>query len=161
MRLIAIATTGVAVWLIAATQVPPHIRLALASVVPGSVLTQPFGCTALELEPFAPSCPTRHFHTGVDLAARLGAAVYSATEGVVIAGFDAQAGNFVKVLVDRHVRILYCHLSAFRVSTGDVVRPGQIVGLVGSTGLATGPHVHLQVNIDAEPVDPAWFLSRS
>lgn len=161
MKLFAIATAGVAVWLIAATQVAPHIRLGLASVVPGAVMTQPFGCTTLELEPFDPSCPARHVHTGVDLAARLGAVVYSATEGVVIAGFDAQAGNFVKVLVDRHVRILYCHLSAFRVNTGDAVRPGQIVGLVGASGLATGPHVHLQVNIDAEPVDPAWFLARS
>lgn len=147
-------------WLIAATQVPAHIRLPLVAVVAGAVVTQPFGCTALELEPFDPSCPSRHIHTGVDLAAALGTAVYSATEGVVITGFDGRgAGKFVKVVVDRHVRILYCHLSAFRVRSGDVVTPGQLVGLVGATGLATGPHVHLQVNIDGHPVDPAWFLS--
>jgi murein DD-endopeptidase MepM/ murein hydrolase activator NlpD len=160
MRLLTVVAAGISVWLIAATQVPAHIRLPLSAVVAGAVVTQPFGCTTLELEPFDPSCPTRHIHTGVDLAARLGAAVYSATEGVVIAGFDPNgAGNFVKVVVDSHVRILYCHLSAFRVHSGDVVTPGQLVGLVGATGLATGPHVHLQVNIDGEPVDPAWFLS--
>ncbi len=160
MRLLALLASGVAVWLIAATQVPAHIRLPLVAVVAGAVVTQPFGCTALELEPFDPSCPSRHIHTGVDLAAALGTAVYSATEGVVITGFDAHgAGKFVKVVVDRHVRILYCHLSAFRVRSGDVVTPGQLVGLVGATGLATGPHVHLQVNIDGHPVDPAWFLS--
>ncbi len=160
MRLLAMGVAAVSVWLIAATQVPSHIRLPLVSVVAGAVMTQPFGCTALTLEPFDPSCPTRHIHTGVDLAAPSGAAVYSATDGVVVTGFDAGgAGNFVKVLVDKHVRILYCHLSAFRVRSGDVVTPGQVVGLVGATGLATGPHVHLQVNIDGEPVDPAWFLS--
>jgi murein DD-endopeptidase MepM/ murein hydrolase activator NlpD len=160
MRLLALLASGVAVWLIAATQVPAHIRLPLVAVVAGAVVTQPFGCTALELEPFDPSCPSRHVHTGVDLAAALGTPVYSATEGVVITGFDAHgAGKFVKVVVDRHVRILYCHLSAFRVRSGDVVTPGQLVGLVGATGLATGPHVHLQVNIDGHPVDPAWFLS--
>jgi len=159
MRVLAIVVAGVAVWLIAATQVPAHIRLSLAAVVPGAVVTQPFGCTALELEPFDPSCPTRHIHTGIDLAARLGSAVYSATEGTVITGFDPDgAGNFVKVVVDRHVRILYCHLSAFRVRSGEVVTPGQLLGLVGATGLATGPHVHLQVNVDGAPVDPAWFL---
>ena len=160
MRLLAIAAIAATVWLVAATQVPAHIRLPLAVVVAGAVVTQPFGCTTLELEPFDPSCPTRHLHTGIDLAAPRGSAVYSATEGVVITGFDADgAGNFVKVVVDRHVRILYCHLSVFRVKTGDVVTPGQVVGLVGATGLATGPHVHLQVNIDGEPVDPAWFLA--
>jgi murein DD-endopeptidase MepM/ murein hydrolase activator NlpD len=160
MRLLAIVCSGAAVWLVAATQVPAHIRLPLAAVVPGAVVTQPFGCTSLELEPFAPSCPTRHKHTGIDLAAARGTAVYSATEGVAITGYDADgAGNFVKVAVDAHVHILYCHLSAFRVSTGDVVSPGQLIGLVGATGLTTGPHVHLQVNIDGEPVDPAWFLS--
>ena len=160
MRLIAIVATGLAVWLIAATQVPAHIRLALIAVVPGAVMTQPFGCTTLELEPFDSWCPTHHIHTGIDLAAPRGTPIYSATEGTVVTGFDAGgAGNFVKVFVDRHVRILYCHLSEFRVRTGDTVAPGRLVGLVGATGLATGPHVHVQVNIDGEPVDPAWFLS--
>jgi murein DD-endopeptidase MepM/ murein hydrolase activator NlpD len=160
MRLLAILTSSLVVWLVAATQVPSHIRLPLVAVVAGAVITQPFGCTALELEPFDPSCPTRHIHTGIDLAAARGTGVYSATEGVAVTGFDADgAGNFVKVAVGEHVRILYCHLSAFRVSTGDAVAPGQLIGLVGATGLATGPHVHLQVNVDGEPVDPAWFLS--
>ncbi len=159
MRLLAILASGLVVWLVTATQVPAQIRLPLASVILGAVVTQPFGCTSLELEPFDPSCPSRHIHTGIDLAARLGAEVFSATAGTAITGYDALgAGNFVKVVVDRHVRVLYCHLSAFRVATGDPVTQGQLIGLVGATGLATGPHVHLQVNIDGEPVDPAWYL---
>jgi murein DD-endopeptidase MepM/ murein hydrolase activator NlpD len=159
MRLLAILASGLAIWLVTATQVPTHIRLPLASVILGAVVTQPFGCTSLVLEPFDPSCPSRHTHTGIDLAARLGAEVFSATAGTAITGYDAGgAGNFVKVVVDDHVRVLYCHLSAFRVATGDAVTTGQLIGLVGATGLATGPHVHLQVDIDGEPVDPAWYL---
>ena len=159
MRLLAILASGLVIWLVTATQVPVHIRLPLAAVVLGAVVTQPFGCTNLELEPFDPSCPSHHTHTGIDLAATMGAEVFSATAGTVVIGYDmGGAGNFVKVLVDDHVRVLYCHLSAFKVATGDVVTPGQLIGLVGATGLATGPHVHLQVNIDGQPVDPAWYL---
>ena len=159
MRLLAILASGLVLWLVTATQVPAQIRLPVASVVLGAVVTQPFGCTNLELEPFDPSCPSRHLHTGIDLAARLGADVFSATTGTVITGYDAGgAGNFVKVVVDAHVRVLYCHLSSFRVATGDPVAPGQLIGLVGATGLATGPHVHLQVNIDGDPVNPEVYL---
>ena len=159
MRLLAIASVAIVTWLVAATQVPSHERLPLASVVVGATVTQPFGCTDLELEPFDPNCPAHHFHTGVDLAARLGTNVYSATAGSAYVGYDpAGAGNYVEVVMDPHVRILYCHLSEMRVSSGQEVAPGQLIGLVGATGLATGPHVHLQVDVDGTPVDPATFL---
>lgn len=159
MRLLAIVALGVTVWLVAATQVPVHVRLSIASVVIGATVTQPFGCTTLELEPFDPLCPWHHIHTGIDLAAPAGTEVHSATDGVVLLGFDpAGAGNFVVVTVDAHVRVLYCHLAAFRVASGQAVTLGQVVGLLGATGLATGPHVHLQVNVDGHPVDPVPFL---
>ncbi|HEV8596357.1 MAG TPA: M23 family metallopeptidase [Candidatus Dormibacteraeota bacterium] len=160
MRVLAWAAGGLALLLIATTQVPSHVRLPVSAVVPGARVTQPFGCTTFELEPFDPRCPTRHLHTGIDLAAALGSDVFSATAGTAFVGYDPDgAGKFVKVVVDAHVRILYGHLSAFRVGQGDAVSPGQLIGLVGATGLATGPHVHLQVNVDRFPVDPAWFLA--
>ena len=160
MRVIAIASVAIVTWLVAATQVPSHERLPMAAVVVGAVVTQPFGCTNLDLEPFDPGCPTLHFHTGVDLAARLGANVYSATGGKAFVGYDpAGAGIYVEVFMDPHVRILYCHLSEWRVSSGQEGTPGELIGLVGATGLATGPHVHLQVDVDGTPVDPATFLS--
>ena len=78
---------------------------------------------------------------------------------MALVGYDpAGAGNYVVVVVDEHVRVVYCHLSEFRVGAGDPVAPGQVIGLVGATGLATGPHVHLQVNIDGVPIDPEAFL---
>lgn len=160
MRLLAIAGGAVVLWLVAATQVPSHLRLPVEAVVLGATVSQPFGCTSLLLEPVDPACPQHHIHTGIDLAAPLGAEVHSATAGTALIGYDpAGAGQYVEVIVDGRVRILYCHLSAFRVSWGDDVIPGQVIGLVGSTGLATGPHVHLQVDVDGMPVDPAAFLS--
>ena len=159
IRILVIAGITVATWLVAATQVPSHTRLPVEGVVVGAVVTQPFGCTEVDLEPYDPTCPTRHFHTGIDLAAPEGTAVYSATDGTAWTGYDPMgAGDFVSVVVDAHVRIVYCHLSAFRVGSGEAVTPGQVIGLVGATGVATGPHVHLQVDVDGVPVDPASFL---
>lgn len=159
IRLLVIGLVAMAAWLIAAMQVPSHLRLPVEGVVPGATVTQPFGCTDLVLEPFDPGCPSGHFHGGIDLAAPVGTAVYSATGGVAFAGFDAVgAGNFVAVRLDGHVRLVYCHLSEFRVASGAQVTAGQLIGLVGSTGLATGPHVHLQIEVDGVPVDPVTFL---
>jgi murein DD-endopeptidase MepM/ murein hydrolase activator NlpD len=160
IRILAIGAVALVGWLVAATQVPSHVRLPVGAVVVGATVTQGFGCTYLELEPFDPNCPSRHFHTGIDLAAPAGTEVYSATEGTAVTGYDpAGAGNFVAVRVDAHVRVVYCHLSAFRVTSGQVVSPGELIGLVGATGLATGPHVHLQVDVDGVPVDPVTFLA--
>ena len=158
-RLLVVAAGSVGIFLVGATQVPSEVRLPVATVVVGAVITQPFGCTTLELEPFDASCPTRHTHTGIDLAAPEGDEVRSATAGMALTGYDALgAGNFVAVWVDAHVRILYCHLDGFAIRGGDHVSPGQVLGYVGATGLATGPHVHLQVDVDGVPVDPAKFL---
>ena len=160
MRLLAMVAGGTALMLVAATQVPSHIRLPVSSVVLGAIVTQPFGCTTLELEPFDANCPTHHTHTGIDLAAAVGTEVFSATAGTAVIGHDpAGAGDFVRVLVDAHVVVFYGHLSAFRVGDGAVVSAGELVGLVGMSGLATGPHVHLQVDIDHVPVDPSLYLA--
>ena len=160
MRFLATGSAVVAVWLIAATQVPTHTRMHLADVVVGAVVSQPFGCTTLELEPFDDLCPWHHIHTGIDLAAPSGTEVHSATSGRAFTGYDAAgAGNFVVVVLDEHVRLVYCHLAEFRVRSGDAVIPGQLIGLVGATGLATGPHVHFQIDVDGAPVDPAVWLA--
>jgi murein DD-endopeptidase MepM/ murein hydrolase activator NlpD len=149
-----------AVWLVAASQVPSHARLPVSGIVPGGVITQPFGCTSLDLEPLDRFCPGRHIHTGVDLAAPTGTPVYSATAGTAHPGLDiGGAGLFVMVTADAHVRLFYCHLSGITVRDGESVTPGQVVGKVGSTGRATGPHVHFEIQVDRASVDPAAWLA--
>jgi murein DD-endopeptidase MepM/ murein hydrolase activator NlpD len=158
-RGLAIAATLGMVWTGSAARVSETSRLPVASVVRGAVLTQPFGCSTLVLEPFDPYCPTRHFHSGVDLAAPGGTPVYAATAGHAMTGYDEKgAGLFVSVAVDEHVRILYCHLQRAEFAAGDVT-PGELIGNVGSSGLATGPHLHLEVQVDGRAVDPVRWLT--
>jgi len=149
------------VWVVVAAQMPSHDRLPPGAVVIGAVVSQRFGCTTLELEPFDPFCPGRHIHTGIDLAAPIGREVHSATAGIAHVGLDPNgAGNFVMVSVDAHTRVFYCHLSEYRVRSGQSIAPGQVIGLVGATGLATGPHVHFEVQVDGTSIDPvAWLAS--
>ena len=160
-RLIAVGVAIVAIWTMAAAQGAAAARLPITAVVPGAVLTQAFGCTSLAVEPFDPYCPTRHFHSGVDLAAPQGTPVYAATGGRAVSGYDANgAGLFVAVNVDDHVRVLYCHLHRAAVSVATVAA-GQQVGEVGSTGLATGAHLHLEIQVDGRAVDPLRWLAAS
>lgn len=160
LRVLAIVAGIAVAFSVGAARVPNQMRMPVPSVVPGGIVTQPFGCTTLELEPPAYWCPYHHFHTGVDLAAPQGTEVFSATSGTAMTGYDpAGAGNFVAVRVDQHTRILYCHLSAFAVHSGDAVEAGELIGRVGATGLATGPHVHLEIQIDGLPVDPEQWLA--
>jgi murein DD-endopeptidase MepM/ murein hydrolase activator NlpD len=160
VRIAGLLAGAVVVWLIVAGSVASQIRLPVEAVVVGATVSQPFGCTQLELEPFDPFCPSRHVHTGIDLAAPIGTEVHSATAGTAHVGFDPNgAGNFVVVVFDAHTRIYYCHLSQFRVRSGESVKPDRVIGLVGATGLATGPHVHFEVQVDGTSVDPAAWLA--
>lgn len=160
LRVATMAAGMALVWLVVASQVPSHARLPLSGVVVGAVVSQPFGCTSLELEPYDRFCPGMHVHTGIDLAAPVGTPVHSATAGVAHAGSDpGGAGRYVLVTVDPHTRVFYCHLFEFGVLDGQRVSPGQVIGAVGATGMATGPHLHLEVQVDGRAIDPAAWLS--
>ena len=159
-RAAAMGGAAVLLWSVAGSQVPSHARLPLSGVVPRAVISLPFGCTTFELEPYDPFCPGRHVHTGVDLAAATGTPVYSATSGTARVGFDPHgAGSYVVVSVDGRTRVFYCHLSTIAVATGEVVSAGEVVGAIGQTGLATGPHLHLEVQVDGRSIDPAAWLA--
>ncbi len=57
------------------------------------------------------------------------------------------------------MRVLYCHLSIVQVVAGESVMPGEVIGEVGATGLATGPHLHFEVQVDGWAVDPVTWLA--
>jgi len=160
LRVSAVGVAAVLIWTLAAGRVAGQQRLPLTSIVPGAVETLPFGCTSLDLEPFDPLCPGFHIHTGVDLAAPAGTAVHAASEGIAHVGFDpGGAGIYVAIAVGEHVRVLYCHLSRVQVVAGDAVSPGQVIGAVGATGLATGAHLHFEVQVDGRAIDPVNWLA--
>ena len=128
--------------------------------VAGAVVTQPFGCTALELEPVAPQCPQGHFHAGIDYAAPFGATVVAAAGGVATWGFDPGGyGLHVVIAHGGGLTTLYGHLSATAITPGTPVAGGAPVGAAGSSGLSTGPHLHFEVLRQGRPVDPNPFIT--
>ncbi|MFA0732232.1 MAG: hypothetical protein LKKZDAJK_003006 [Candidatus Fervidibacter sp.] len=95
------------------------------------------------------------FHCGVDIAAPYGTPIRAAADGVVVfAGWRRAYGNTVIIDHGNGLATLYAHCSELLVSEGVVVRQGQIIARVGSTGLATGPHLHFEVRHYGEPVNP-------
>lgn len=160
IRLVAIVLLAMVVWTVAASRVAGQQRLPIQSIVPGAVETLPFGCTSFALEPFDPTCPGLHIHTGVDLAAPAGAIVHAAVTGYTREGFDAGgAGIFVLEVVNQHVTLLYCHLRRVLLADGVLVAPGDVIGEVGATGLATGAHLHFEVQVDGRAIDPVKWLA--
>ena|SRR5450631_41297 len=160
LRIGGICVAVALIWTVGASKVSSLEKLTLAAIVPGAALTQPFGCSALTLEPFDPYCPTHHIHTGVDLAANEGTPVHAASGGMASVGFDPQgAGLYVAVSSDGNVRVLYCHLAVALVVGTQQVTAGEVIGEVGSTGLATGPHLHFEVQVDGRAVDPITWLA--
>jgi murein DD-endopeptidase MepM/ murein hydrolase activator NlpD len=99
------------------------------------------------------------FHTGIDYPAPIGTPVVSAADGTVIEA--GPADDYGKLVVIQHasgVTTLYAHLSRILVAQGRRVTRGGLVGLVGRTGDATGPHLHFEVRVRDAAVDPATAI---
>jgi len=159
MRMAAVGALAIAITFVGAGRASSHAMLPLGSIISGAHVTQRFGCTDLLLEPFDPDCPSRHFHSGIDLAAPAGTVIRAATAGIAHVGFDSDgAGRYVAVSFDSRTRLLYCHLSAITVIEGEEVSVGEMVGTVGATGMATGPHLHFEIQVDGRPVNPEQWL---
>jgi murein DD-endopeptidase MepM/ murein hydrolase activator NlpD len=124
----------------------------------GFTITQGFGPTSFALEP--PLGPYRHFHTGVDLSAPLGTPVTAAADGVVVAvGHGALGyGNYVVIAHGAGIATLYGHLLLTKATAGQVVVRGQVIGLEGSTGYSTGPHLHFELRVFDQVTDPMPYL---
>jgi len=98
-------------------------------------------------------------HTGVDIGAPEGASILSADSGTVIsAGWQGGYGNCVIIDHGSGMSTLYAHQSEILVSEGESVSQGQTIGLVGSTGYSTGAHLHFEVRVNGDPVDPMGYL---
>ena len=131
----------------------------LDAIVAGAVITQPFGCTPVAMEPFSAACASGHFHTGIDLAAPYGQPVFAAGAGVCEVVRSATGyGIHVLLIHDRSTVSLYGHLSEAVVRTSQLVVAGQQIGRLGSTGMSTGPHVHFEIREAGIPVDPRVWL---
>lgn len=99
------------------------------------------------------------FHTGIDLAAPEGTPVSSAYSGRVTKSGESEVwGKYILVEHSDGFETYYCHLNDIYAPEGTVVRSGETLGVVGSTGWSTGPHLHFEVRIDGVRVDPARLI---
>jgi len=102
------------------------------------------------------------FHTGIDLSAPIGTAVHVSADGVVVsAGWSRGYGKLVVVDHGNGLQTYYAHLSSLLVIPGEEVRRGHVIALSGSTGRATGPHMHYEVRLAGTPVNPYKFLAKA
>jgi murein DD-endopeptidase MepM/ murein hydrolase activator NlpD len=102
------------------------------------------------------------WHPGLDIAVDIGTPVYAAAMGTVdMAGWNGGYGQFVKIRHGNGYESAYGHMSGIAVSAGQQVRKGEIIGFVGSTGYSTGPHLHFEVFVDGENIDPLYMLKKA
>jgi len=113
-------------------------------------------------------------HRGIDLAFKDRTPVYSAASGtVVFAGCgvsecgeecedkcNKKYGKYIIISHPDGMVTVYAHLQEFKISKGESVKQGDLIGLVGHTGFVTGPHLHFEIRKDAIPVDPMLYLPK-
>ena len=103
------------------------------------------------------------FHAGLDFGAAIGSPIVAAADGQVVgAGWTGGYGRQVRIMHAGGIMTTYSHMSSMVAEPGASVRQGQVIGYVGSSGLSTGPHLHFEVRINNQPVNPltARLISR-
>ena len=119
--------------------------------VNGARISSPFGMR------FHPILNTLLMHSGIDYAVPMGTPIYAPADGIVESiGVKGGYGNTVILRHNNNIETLYGHMSAFaNIAAGQKIYVGDVIGYVGMTGRATGPHVHYEVRINGQAVNPA------
>lgn len=125
-----------------------------AQPVPGSVLGSPFGFRTDPINGRAA------LHTGLDFQSDTGTPILAAAGGVVVTQeYHAAYGNMIEIDHGNDLITRYAHASATFVKKGDLIKRGQKIAAVGTTGRSTGPHLHFEVLVQGLPQDPQKFLT--
>ena len=120
----------------------------------GGYISSDFGSRANPFDGYSSD-----YHPGIDIAENYGAPVYASASGYVQrAGWYGGYGKYIKISHDYGYATAYGHLSSIEISAGDYVSKGQIIGYVGSTGYSTGPHLHFEVLLYGEQVNPRRLM---
>ncbi len=102
----------------------------------------------------------QRFHSGIDISANTGATIVAADSGTVsVATYSDSYGNYVTIYHSNGTYTLYAHMSSLAVSAGQSVSQGDTIGYAGSTGWATGPHLHFEIRANGGTVDPLAYFS--
>lgn len=107
-----------------------------------------------------PTSGASTYHQGIDIGASSGSNIVAAKSGTVVtASYNVAAGNYIMISHGGGIYTVYMHCSKLLVSVGDTVDRGDVIALVGSTGVSTGPHLHFGVSINGSYVDPRKYVS--
>lgn len=99
------------------------------------------------------------FHTGLDISGKMGQPIYAPADGTVKSiGKAGPYGNLIIIEHEGDIQTWYGHLSKFSVEPGDPVIRGQMIGLIGATGAATGPHLHYEIRVSGIPINPTKYV---
>ena len=121
--------------------------------VPVGKITSSFGYRE------APTDGASTYHRGIDIGASYGSDIVAAKSGVVSrTGYDSVRGNYAAIDHGNGMETWYLHMSRIAAHEGDIILRGEKVGEVGETGIATGPHLHFEVHVDGEQVDPMRYF---
>lgn len=107
----------------------------------------------------SPFTGRREFHSGLDISSRRGTPIIAPADGTVISvGKDRYLGKFIKIAHSDTLTTLYGHLLEQKVTKGEAVKRGDVIGLMGNTGLSTGHHLHYGVQVDKKNVNPYHYI---
>lgn len=138
---------------IAASEPLPGVSIPSRSPLETATLTSNYGMRT------HPVLGGRRSHKGIDLAQPTGTPVYATADGIVSkAERFGSYGNYIQIEHGGEMQTRYAHLSGYAIAAGEQVRKGQLIGFVGSTGRSTGPHLHYEVRIAGEAVDPTPYM---
>jgi murein DD-endopeptidase MepM/ murein hydrolase activator NlpD len=137
-------------------------RSHIAAVIPSTGLMG-YPCNGPITSPFGdrmhPILGYVRFHAGLDFGADYGSPIFAAQSGtVILAGWYSGYGQAVIIDHGNGTTTLYGHTSDLYVSEGDTVQRGQAIATIGSSGLSTGPHLHFEVRVSGEPVNPVSYF---
>jgi murein DD-endopeptidase MepM/ murein hydrolase activator NlpD len=108
---------------------------------------------------FSPWTASPEFHSGIDISANQGTQIKAPAAGTIIfAGHSPEYGNLIVVDHGQETKTLYGHLSRIHVAAGQTVTRGQLIGFSGNTGRSSGPHLHYEVQLRGQAVDPRGYL---
>lgn len=131
----------------------PSVSLPSRNPLQGGALTSDYGMRT------HPVLGGRRSHKGIDIAAPTGTPIYATADGLVSKAEPFSSyGNYVAIEHGASVQTRYAHMSRIAVAAGARVKKGDIIGYVGSTGRSTGPHLHYEVRVNGESVNPMLYM---
>jgi murein DD-endopeptidase MepM/ murein hydrolase activator NlpD len=142
---------------------PSQISIGQAIVIPANAYSNIIWPVRGKISSYYGNRKGRGFHTGIDIAASKGTPIWAVADGLVIAsgkGLDgfSKYGRIVILDHGNGVRTIYAHNKKNNVRSGSCIRTGDVIGEVGNSGNATGPHLHFEIRKYGDPINPILYL---